>query len=166
MNEFDLKEGSIVADFGCGSGYFPISIAKAVGEGGRVIAIDVLPSALELVEGRARNDNLHSIETRRANLEVPGSSGLENNSVDMVLLANILHQSYKKSDIIQEAVRVLKQGGKLAIIEYHPESRGVGPRQELRLPKNLARRLAESEHLKIIKEFEAGSYHYGLVFAK
>jgi len=166
LEEFGLETGARVADFGAGSGYFPTALAKAVGPGGRVVAIDVLPSALELIEGRAKNDHILNIETRRANLEVPASSGLDANSMDFVLLANLLHQSYQKSAIIKEAKRVLRQGGRAACIEYLAEARAFGPRSDMRLDKQLAVQLFKSEGFSLLKEFKAGEYHYGLLFEK
>lgn len=166
LAELGIQRGSVIADFGCGSGYFPIALAKATGSGGRVIAIDVLPSALNLVEGRARNDGLFNVETRRANLEVLKSSGLDDSSVDLVFLANILHQSYKKAEILKEAVRVLKLKGRVVIIEYKSHSHGMGPLPELRLDAPVAKRLGGAEGLTLIKEFEAGEFHYGLMFEK
>lgn len=166
LRELSIERGSTIADFGCGSGYFPIALAKATGSAGRVIAVDVLPSALNLVEGRARNDGLVNIEIRRANLEVYKSSGLDDMSVDLVFLANILHQSYKKAEILKEAVRVVKPGGRIVIIEYRLQSYGVGPLPELRLDKPVARRLGEAEGLNVVKEFDAGEFHYGLIFEK
>ena len=85
-----FEEGSTVADFGCGAGYFAVPLAKMVREKGKVYAIDVLTSAIEIVSGKAKAEGLHNLKTIRANLEVVGSSKIEDSSVDSVLLANIL----------------------------------------------------------------------------
>jgi len=162
--QLDIKEGMKIADFGCGHGYFAIPIARAVGSEGRVYAIDVLAEALEAVRSRAQLENIVNIETSRGNLETPGGSNLGDSSVDMVLLHNVLFQSQKKSDIIKEARRVLKIGGSFEIIDWQEVRASIGPENGWRLAPEEARRLAESEGFIFAKSFDAGEYHFGLLF--
>lgn len=162
----DIKKRMKAADFGCGSGYFPIALSKAVGESGKVTAIDVLKSALELVMARAKNDRLFNVSVVRANLEISGSSGLSDDSEDMVLLVNILHQSDKKDEILKEAKRVVISGGEIIVIDYYPKSLKIGPQKEQGLDKGSMKKLAEANHLNLIKEFEASDYHWGMIFTK
>ena len=108
IDNLDVQKDMQVADFGCGAGYFTIPLAMRVGKGGVVYAIDVQATALESVQGRAKMHSLLNIETIRANLEKEGGSGLKDNSVDMVILANILFQSRYKDAILKEAGRGLK----------------------------------------------------------
>ena len=79
-----LKPGMQVADFGSGVGYFSLPLAHLVGERGNVYAIDVLELALSSVEARAKSEGIFTIHVRRADLEVPLSSGLPENSLDVV----------------------------------------------------------------------------------
>ena len=89
---FGLTEGMRVADFGSGAGYFTIIMAKMVGDNGLVTAVDLMNFALETLRTKAKVEGLGNIQTVRSNLEVLGSSGLANDSQDVVLLANILFQ--------------------------------------------------------------------------
>lgn len=118
ISQLDIKEGTKVADFGCGHGYFTIPAAKRVGQDGQVFAVDVLEEALDAVRSRSRLENLANIETRRGNLEAVNGSGLPNNSMDFVLLHNVLFQSQKKPEILKETKRVLKSGGTLALADW------------------------------------------------
>src|SRR3990167_7199549 len=102
VNEFGVREGMNIADFGSGAGYFPILMAERAGKEGRVYALDIMESALDSVREKAKAAGLENIEMIRTNLEVVGSSGLADQSQDIVLLANILFQSDKKSDIVKE----------------------------------------------------------------
>ena len=164
--EFNIQEGDKIADFGCGSGYFPVALAKAVGPEGVITAIDVLLSALELVEGRAQNDNLLNIVIRRANLEILGSSGLLDDSQDIVLMINILHQTENKAGVIAEAKRVIKPGGQIIIIDYLPNTLRLGPVEKMRISAEIIKPLAQSAQLELVREFKAGDYHWGMVFRK
>ncbi len=165
MEEFGIKEGMKIADFGCGAGYFAILMAKAVGENGRIYALDVLKTALESVRSRAKTEGLLNIETIWCNLEVLNGSKLKNESVDLVLLANILFQSPKKADIIKDAKGVLGSGKRMIIIDWQ-ENQPMGPPKELIVSRRLIRDIVEKEGFKFEKEFSAGSHHWGMIFVR
>ncbi len=168
--EFGLSPGMKVADFGSGAGYFTILMAKLVGKSGMVTALDVMATALESVRVKAKAAGLENILTTRANLEVLGSSGLSAESQDMVLLANILFQSNKKDLIFKEALRVLKKGGKLVVIDWKKGSLsgqgGFGPPEDLRTDPKSMKSIAAKEGLNFEKDIDAGSFHYGMAFRK
>lgn len=168
--EIGIEEGAKVADFGSGAGYFTIPLAQVVGDEGKVWAVDVLRSALEIIESKAKIGRLFNIETVRGNLEMLGGSKLKEKSVDLTLLANILFQSQKHSEILEEAKRVLKVGGKLVIIDWIPEQcHLLGPGQPgagWPLPQELAQKEAEVVGFKLERKFSPGAYHYGLIFKK
>lgn len=164
--QLDIKPGMIVADFGCGHGYFTLPIAKIVGSEGRVWAVDVLAEALEAVRSRAQLEGAANVETARGNLESPSGSGLSENFVDLVLLHNVLFQSQKKSDIIKEAKRVLKIGGVFVLVDWNKEPASIGPPGGWRLSFDEAKALAVEGGFAFNKVFDAGEYHYGLTFIK
>lgn len=165
IKEFDIKEGMKIADFGCGAGYFAILMAKIVGEKGRIYALDVLKTALESVRSRAKAEGLLNIEPIWSNLEILSGSKLKDNSTDLVLLANILFQSSKKADMIKEAKRILKKGGRMIIIEWK-KSQAFGPPEKLIVPKEIAKDLAKKQDFKFEREFPVGQHHWGMIFEK
>ncbi|MBU2264677.1 class I SAM-dependent methyltransferase, partial [Patescibacteria group bacterium] len=164
--QLNVKPGMKVADFGCGHGYFTLPIAKAIGQEGRVWAIDVLSEALEAVRSRAQLEGVVNIETARGDLEAPNGSKLSDGFVDLVLLHNVLFQSQKKSAIIKEAKRVLKTGGVFVLVDWRKDLITIGPQDGWRLSFDEARALAQEESFVFNKVFEAGEYHYGLMFIK
>src|SRR3989344_2466425 len=165
-NEFGLMPGMSVADFGSGAGYFTIIIAERVGKEGRVYALDIMESALDSVREKSKAAGLENVEAIRTNLEVVGSSGLADQSQDVVLLANILFQSEKKVEIIREAKRVLKDGGSLIIIDWKKGAGGFGPPDSLRTDEAAMRSLAVGEGLTFDRPFDAGQFHFGSIFRK
>lgn len=166
VNEFGIMPGMSVADFGSGAGYFTILMAERVGKEGRVYALDIMESALDSVREKAKAAGLENIEVIRTNLEVAGSSGLSDQSQDMVLLANILFQSDKKSEIIKEAKRSLKDNGSLIIIDWKKGAGGFGPPDSLRTDETAMRSLATGEGLIFDGVFNAGQFHFGMIFRK
>ena len=144
-----------------------------MGKEGKVYAMDIMESALDSVIEKAKASGLENIEIVRTNLEVVGSSGLANQSQDVVLLVNILFQSEKKTEIIKEAKRVLKDGGSLIIVDWKknagvmPDGRqGFGPPDNLRTDETAMRSLAVGEGLVFERDFRAGQFHFGMILKK
>ena len=163
---FGIKEGMKISDFGCGAGYLTIIMAEKTGPEGNVYAFDVQENPLDTVKAKARALGLKNVEAIRANLEIPRSSGLEDNSQDIVLLANILFQSNKKPEIIREAVRVLAKGGRLVIIDWKKGVNSFGPPEERKSDVGDMIKIAEPEGVKLENPIDAGSFHFGLIFKK
>lgn len=166
LEQLEIQAPSRVADFGCGHGYFAIPLAKLVGQEGHVWAVDVLKDALEEVKTKAKAEGLNNIETIRGNLEEPDGSNLPSESFELVLLANILFQSQRKSDVIKEARRVLVTGGQLAIIDWQPTGETLTSDSGWRISEEEARQLAEQENFSFERSFDAGDYHYGMILKK
>lgn len=166
ISQLDIKKGIAAADFGCGPGYFSIPFSRMVGEEGTLVALDVLPQALEAVESQAKILGIHNITTRRVNLESERGTGLAENSLDLVIAKDVLLQNKKKEKIIQEANRVLKLGGKFLVVEWNDKDESIGPDMSIRIPKKNLMRAVEDAGFSIAKEIEAGDFHYGFLAVK
>ncbi len=163
----DLKAGYRVGDFGCGSsGFFAIPVAKAVGEGGKVHAIDVQQSALDSLKSLVIEEGLRNVDMVWSDLEVYGATKIEPNSLDRGFLINVLFQTSKPDAILKEAARLLKHGGLLMVVEWNKDTSQLGPPLNMRIPKEIL--MEKLNLLNLVKkaEFEPGPYHYGLVFEK
>jgi len=163
LDELKIKGNMIIADFGCGSGGFTIPIARRIDEG-LVYGIDLMESPLSVLKSTARLENLNNIKIIKTDLEPVRGSTIGGNSVDMVFIPNVLFQVDNKSAIILEAIRILKNSGKLIIIDWLTKAT-QGP-EEGRISKEEVIRLATDQGVKFEKEFNAGKYHYGLIFIK
>ena len=160
-------DGATVADFGCGAGYFTVAAASLVGSVGMVYAVDVLDSALESVKGRARSFGLKNISYIRANLELFGSTKISDNSVDLVIVKNMLFQNDRHESIVREAVRVLRRGGQLLVVEWRPQSAvAVGPVGQKRLSMDSVRTLFNETLFVSVDLIPAGDFHYSFVGVK
>lgn len=164
----DIRPGMVIADFGCGTGYFCFPLAQKVAKGGVVYAIDILNSKLETVASFAKLNGLNNIITRRANLEIAEGSKLQKESVDWVILVNMLFQnnSEGRKKIMQESKRVLKKGGNILVIEWDKDKSTIGPEKSLRISKDEMIRIAREYGLGIATEIPVSDFHYGLILAK
>lgn len=166
VDQLKLEQGMAVADFGCGAGFFSLPIAKKVGEEGKVYALDILPAKLDSVESQAKTLKLTNIITHRVNLEILGGSKLEAESVDWVIIKDMLFQNKGKDKILEEAKRILKEDGQALIIEWNKEESTIGPEKELRVFKETLIDLAKKNGWTLNKEINVGNFHYGLILKK
>lgn len=161
VKEFGLKTGMSVADFGSGAGHFALALAYEVGDKGLVSAIDIREEVLEVLRGHVELKNLKQIKTIHGDLERDGGSTLHDKSQDLVLLSNILHQAHDSSALLDEARRILKQSGKLVLVDWSDDA-PMGPLKKISQDK--VKNLADEAGFTIKGHFDAGSYHWGLIF--
>lgn len=160
-----IKKGEKVADFGCGPGYFSLPAAEAVGEAGMVYSFDVLPSALEALNSRIKIKNIDNIVVKRVNLEKENGTGLENDSMDWVIIKDVLFQNKDKDIILQEAKRILKSGGNILLMEWN-ENIFIGPDKNSRVSQKELTEIVFKEGFIFKKQLNAGDYHYVMIASK
>ncbi len=166
IDQFELQSGAHVADFGAGSGELSFVTARAVGEAGRVYAIEVQKGLLERLKSHARGAKIHNIEAIWGDIERLQGTHLKDHTVDAVLISNVLFQVGEKSGLVKEAHRVLKPGGKLLVVDWSESFGGMGPQPEQVVPKQAARALFEQQGFRFLKEIHAGAHHYGFILKK
>lgn len=168
LKRLDIKSGMRVADLGCGgAGHFTIPAGSKVGSRGLVYAVDILKSVLKSVVSRARLEGFNNIKPVWSNLEILKATKIPSASLDAAFLINILFQSKQHENIFQEAVRLLKKEGKLLVIDWQPKAMvSFGPPPIDRIKPEKVKIIAQKLELKLIDEFDAGVYHYGLIFQK
>ena len=108
----DLNPGETVVDFGSGGGIDCFIAAKAVGEQGRVIGIDMTPDMIDLARQNAVNLGLPNVEFHLAEME---DTPLESNSVDVIISNCVINLAPDKDAVFREAHRILKPGGRMFI---------------------------------------------------
>ena len=105
------KRGDTILDYGCGIGLNTIPAAEIVGKEGMVYALDIHPLAIKSVEKKIREKGLKNVKTILSSL----NTGLPNESIDIVLLYNVLPMVKNRPALIKELYRVLKPGGILSV---------------------------------------------------
>ncbi len=141
-----LDNNLIAADFGCGSGGFSIPLAKILRKG-KVYAIDVQKTALSSLV----SNNIPNIKAIHCDLEK--GSTIRDNEVDIVILANILHQVEDIEVILKEASRVLKDNGILLIVDWNDY---IDKKEVLK----------KAESFKLKEDIDTKTDHFVLVFNK
>ncbi|NQU07246.1 MAG: class I SAM-dependent methyltransferase [Candidatus Abyssubacteria bacterium] len=110
-----IESGFHILDFGCGPGGYSIVAAKLVGATGKVYSLDIHPLAIERVQNAASKNGLNNIETIHSDC----ATGLEADTVDVAILADIFHMLGEQNLVLEELNRVLKPTGALAFSDHH-----------------------------------------------
>ncbi len=109
-----IAEGSRVADVGAGSGYFTEHLARAVGVGGRVFAVDISERALSQLRERVHDAGLTNVEVIRGEVDDPR---LPVGSLDAVLVVNAYHMMTERASMLSGMFIALRPGGRLVIVD-------------------------------------------------
>jgi len=159
LNAVEIKPDFVVADLGCGSGYFTLPLARRVK---KVYGIDVQKEMLDFLEDRLRREGIRNVELLLSDSDdIP----LEKGRVDLLLSVNTLHEFDNKEKTIREMNRVVKKGGKLLIVDFQKKETGFGPPVGIRVSKARAIKLIAESGFKL-STAKLPPYHYLLIFDK
>lgn len=166
ITQLDLQSGSRVADLGAGGGAYALAVAKAVGEHGKVFAVEVQKELLSRLEREARSKGVHNIEAMWGDAEVAGGTHLADTSCDAVIVANTLFQTPDKTGLAREAARIVKPRGKVLVVDWSGSFGGTGPAPAAVVFKQKAQEIFEGAGLSFERAVDAGAHHYGMIFRK
>ena len=92
-----------------------------------------------------------------------GGSKILDETMDAVIISNLLFQSEDKQSLLLEAKRVLKLGGKALIIDWSESFGGLGPSPAHIISLEEGKKMLTEAGLTISKEFNAGAHHWGVI---
>ncbi len=135
-----LKPGEAVLDLGCGEGRYTLPLAARVGPQGTVYAVDLWEEGLARLGEKAEREGLANIRVIHADVSRP--LPLPDACVDVALMATVLHdlaEAGQARGALAELNRLVKPGGRLAVVEFKKIAGPPGPPLAIRLaPEEVA----------------------------
>jgi SAM-dependent methyltransferase len=121
IDNLPLTEASVVVDLGAGTGYFSFPMAERSPDG-KIIAVDLQPQMLEIIESRMAEDGVTNIQPVLATETNPN---LPEASVDVALIVDAYHEFSFPLEVMRQVAQSLKPDGRLYLIEYRAEDPSV-----------------------------------------
>lgn len=162
LGKIGFEHASVIADIGCGIGYFTLPIAQQ-NASSSVYGLDVSGDMLDIMKEHVEKQgvlNITAIQTEAYDFKI--GSGL----VDVALLCNVLHEIDDKSRFLAEAARILKAQGKIAIVEWRKIEESMGPPLRERLSADEIVKLLEPHGFFAFETFEISGSQYALTAFK
>ena len=153
-----------IVEVGCGYGTFTIPTAKQIK--GRLFAFDIEKEMIDILQEKVWNQRINNIIPEQRDI-INKKTGLADNSMDYVMLFNILHHD-TPNDFFNEAYRILKPEGKIGIIHWRSDiSTPRGPDLSIRPTPNQILNWIDKQMFSVYKEpFIIEPYHFGLILSK
>jgi predicted methyltransferase len=153
-----LKQESVVADIGAGTGYFAVRFAHMVPKG-RVYAVDAEPDMVKYLADRAKRSglgNLTPVQAQPGDPKLPGK-------VDLAILVDVYHHIDNREQYFRRLQDSLKPGGRLAVIDFRLDS-PVGPPRAARIAAEQVKTELQAAGYRLSEEHGFLPNQYFLVF--
>jgi len=161
-----LKPWFTVLYMGCGPGTYSMAMAKIIGDGGRVHAVDLWAEGIERLKERVERRGLKNVWPMVA--DVSRALPLSGESMDLILMATVLHdlkEAGVQDGALAEARRLLKRHGTFAVVEFNKMPGPPGPPISIRLSPDDVTALVEPFGFARTGLHEVGPYNYLMTFA-
>jgi ubiquinone/menaquinone biosynthesis C-methylase UbiE len=136
-----------VVDLGAGSGYFTFRIARAVPQG-RVLAVDVEPEMIRHVHHKVMTEGIRNVQAVLGKADDPGVPP----EADLVFMCDVLHHIPAREAWLAKLAREMRQGARLALIEFKEGSLPEGPPERAKIPRAQLVALVSGAGLSLVGE--------------
>ena len=163
LRELALAPGMTVADIGAGTGYYTWQLAKRVGPGGRVYAVDVQPEMIRMLDSQMAKRGVRNV------VSVLGSETtvkLPPGSVDLAIMVDVYHELAYPAEVLDSIVEALKPGGRVVFVEYRAEDPSVAIKPLHKMSERQVRREATAHGLKWERSITSLPIQHAIVFRK
>ncbi len=165
LTSLGLKAGDVMADVGCGPGFFAIPAAEIVGPTGRIIAADVESDMLNAIitrvcklqlDNKMQLDNVDFLKASKTDVALPTAG------VDLILLAFMLHEVSQRSCYLFRLRPALRPTGRVAVVGWEGASAATVPVADGRLSAEELLADARAAGFGLVERRQLTPEHYAL----
>jgi SAM-dependent methyltransferase len=163
LTQVGLRTGGVIADIGAGTGYYARRMAKIVGRGGTVYAVDVQPQMITMLTEAAKKAGLSNIKPVLGavdNVKLPDAS------IDLAIMVDVYHELEFPYEVIESIVRALKPGGRIAFVEYRAEDDRVPIKPVHKMSEEQVRKEAAAHALIYERTANTLPWQHVVIFRK
>ena len=165
FKELEIDSSDILLDLGCGEGKYSLAISEFFNGDGTIYAVDLWKDGIESLKSVISEKGINNIYPVIADISthIP----LDNMGVDICLIVTVLHDLVRDKTYqgtLQELTRILKPGGKLAIVEFKKIYGPPGPPIGIRLSPEDVEELLRRYSFRHSKTVDVGTYHFLSIF--
>lgn len=161
--ELKVTPGMTICDMGCGNGYHTLPLAAAVGEKGKILAVDVQPEMIDMLRQRITAKNITNIEPINGAYHDPK---LPPNTCDMVLLVDVYHEFSHPVQMLASMHAALKKDGQLVLVEFREEDASVPIKPEHKMSKAQIKKEMTANGFTLHHEFDGLPWQHLMFFRK
>lgn len=159
----EIPKGATVADVGAGVGYHTWRLADIVGPSGKVIAEDIQPEMIEMLEKNIRSRGLGHVQVV---LGTPTDPKLPEGAVDLVLMVDVYHEIADPDPVLARIYAALKPNGRLVLVEFRAEDRNVPILPAHKMSIRQARAEIEPKGFRFEKNLDFLPWQHIMIFRK
>ncbi len=156
LSHSPVNQRDIVADLGCGPGFFTLPLAKFL-INGKVYALDTSDEMIEACQSRLDQARMGNVEVLKcSDYEFPVSPA----SIDGLFIAFVVHHPSDRERFLAAAKEMLKPGGWCFILEWHKRETESGPPQQARITPDELRQIAQNSGFRFQSSRDLNDEHY------
>ena len=163
FKQLKRKPGMTICDLGCGNGYWTLPMARDVAPDGKVLAVDIQPEMLKLLQARAGRAKIKNIKPILGDVDDPN---LPIGEVDLLLMVDVYHEFSHPESMLWAIRRSLTPGGVVALLEYREEDPDVPIKPLHKMSKAQIMKEYETNGFKLVREYNELPWQHLMFFAR
>ncbi len=165
FSESGLQKGNTFLDVACGFGAYSLAVSGIIGDSGKIHAFDLWKEGIDELKRQTQARDITNVDARIA--DVSQHIPLADGSIDVALMAMALHdlvRNHTEAGALAELGRVIKNQGRLCVIEFKKKDGPPGPPAHIRLSPEALESCLLPYGFHALKSVDLGPHSYLSVF--
>jgi SAM-dependent methyltransferase len=163
LKQLGIKPGQTVCDMGCGNGFYTLKLAELVGETGQVLAVDIQPEMLRLLDEQNKEAQRKNIKPILGTVVDPK---LPNGRVDLILCVDVYHEFSHPEQMLTAMRKALAPDGRLVVVEFRAEDPNVPIKPLHKMTKVQVEKELSANGFKLADAFDRLPWQHLLFYAR